>query len=136
MSNKVDLGKIDFYASQNHPCSYLQDRTAQTLYVDPSLALSPEHYDQLIAHGFRRSGKHLYRPHCSECDACWSTRVIVDDYLPGRSDRRIIKKNSDLETIIRDASFNEEHYELYCRYQNARHQGGGMDESSRDDYVN
>ncbi|OOZ39431.1 arginyltransferase [Solemya pervernicosa gill symbiont] len=136
MSNGIDLNSLAFFASQEHDCSYLDDHVARTLFADPEAALTPAIYDKLIELGFRRSGDHLYRPQCPECDACWSARIPVAQYTPKRSDRRIVKLNSDLTVTRAEASFDEEHFALYSRYLNARHPDGSMAESSSEEYIN
>lgn len=129
------LNELQFFASPEHPCSYLEGRMATSIFVDPSLVLKPEHYSALARIGFRRSGNYVYRPHCQACNACVPVRVPVREFHPDRSQRRTLKSNRDLSTRVRGVEFVDEHYALYRRYMQHRHPGGGMDEDDRDAYM-
>lgn len=61
----ASLREIKVYTTFPHRCSYLENEEATTLFVDPRQTLSPELYTQLSLLGFRRSGDHVYRPHCA-----------------------------------------------------------------------
>ena len=93
-------------------------------------------YDQLITAGFRRSGAHLYRPHCPHCNDCISLRIPVDRYQTSKNDRRTLAKNRDLSIHLLDNRFNNEHFELYRRYINSRHADGDMVNPTPQDYSN
>ena len=121
------LHALRFYASPEHPCSYLADHIATTMFVDPTAAVSSSDYSLLSSIGFRRSGEHIYRPHCTDCYACVPTRIPVKNFKPNRTQRRTLKKNQSLQFSEREAEFNADHFDLYQRYMHARHRGGGMD---------
>ena len=129
-----DTASLDLYISPEHPCNYLPDRLARTVFVDPRLAMDQELYGVLASNGFRRSGPHVYRPHCGECHACVPLRVAVQDFKPGRGQKRISRRNLDLNLQQRTAEFDAEHFTLYARYLAARHPEGGMDGGSEADY--
>jgi len=122
----TDLNTLRFYTTPEHDCSYLEGKTAKTLFVDPHANISHATYSELSDLGFRRSGKHIYRPHCELCRACVSVRVPVDLFQPSRSQKRVLSKNKDLTVKQCRPKFTEEYYSLYSRYINARHADGDM----------
>jgi arginine-tRNA-protein transferase len=101
----------------------------------PPQLIETEVYSKLVKNGFRRSGEYTYRPYCDECQACIPLRVKAAEFNPNRSQRRAISQHSNLIATTHDLSFIPEHYDLYQRYQQARHSGGGMDQDSREQYV-
>ncbi|MCB1749773.1 MAG: arginyltransferase [Gammaproteobacteria bacterium] len=119
--------RIGFFTSPPHECGYLPDRAAITMFADPRIRLSTETYSWLSAHGFRRSGTHVYRPHCNGCNACVAVRVAVDDFVPRRRHRRTLAINADLTVRRRRARFEAEHFDLYVDYLRARHPDSQMD---------
>ncbi|MCX4188209.1 arginyltransferase [Methylophaga sp. OBS4] len=127
---------LDFYQDQPHACSYLEGRRARNIYPDPNRPLNKQLYSHLIQHGFRRSGDHIYRPYCPDCEACVPVRINVADFKPNRSQRRCLQRNRDIQLKIKPAEFSSEHFDLYCRYLAGRHRGGGMDNPSVDSYIN
>lgn len=128
------LHSLRFYSSFPHPCSYLPDREAVTLFVDPEAKMDMATYQVLSQVGFRRSGEHIYRPHCDSCHACVPVRVPVAEFVPNRSQRRCQQRNKDLELNIRAAEYDEAHFQLYRRYMRTRHSGGSMDSNDPDAY--
>lgn len=122
----TDLSTLKLFATQPHPCSYLEDQEATTLFVDPEAPIDIALYSQLSQLGFRRSGSHLYRPQCSSCQACISCRIPVHLFNPNRSQRRCWQRNQDLLISITDNINTRKHYELYAKYITHRHQDGDM----------
>lgn len=119
--------------SSAHPCSYLEGRSARSLFVDPGLPLDEHRYGQLLEVGFRRSGGFVYRPACRECQECQPARVPVADFRPDRSQRRCLARNADVTVTVR-RELDEEHFALYGRYLNARHGDGGMKPDDSDTF--
>lgn len=115
-----------FYVTASQPCPYLDGKVERKLFA----GLQGDHADALnnalSKQGFRRSQNVLYRPSCTECNACMSARIRVADFEPSKAQKRVLRKNAHL---IRDASApwaTEHQYELFTRYLNARHADGGM----------
>ncbi|TDT39436.1 arginine-tRNA-protein transferase [Halospina denitrificans] len=129
------LKTLIFFATPEHPCSYLEGRQATTMFVDPRARVDKSLYSQLTELGFRRSGSHYYRPHCRGCNACIPVRIPVERFQPDRSQRRIRKANQDLDLTTTPVRFDEEIYNLYERYINERHHDGDMYPASREQFT-
>ena len=111
-----------------HVCGYFPDRIARDLVLDPRDPRLPQHYPTALGWGFRRSGDLVYRPHCRGCRACLAVRIPVADFVPGRSQRRCLARNADVDARVVPARRDEEYLALYRRYLRSRHAGGGMDD--------
>ena len=126
---------ISFYATPPHECSYLSDRMATTVFADPRAQMDMHIYSALIQYGYRRSGSHVYAPHCEGCNSCRSMRLEINDFHANRSQRRNWKQNQSLTTHIQTDKFQQEHYDLYEKYISHRHAGGGMDDPQPGSYM-
>jgi arginine-tRNA-protein transferase len=123
-----------FYLTAPSPCPYLaglQERKVFTHLVGKrAIALN----DTLTQTGFRRSQTIAYRPACENCRACVSVRVVVDDFRPSASQRRVLRANADLAGEAVPARPTGEQYALFRAYLDSRHPDGGMADMSMLDY--
>ena len=69
------------------------------------------------------------------CRACVSVRVIVEDFRPTRSMRRIAERNGDLVGDMRAAVPTSEQYSVFRSYLDSRHRDGGMADMTVLDYA-
>lgn len=131
----VNIRSLNFYLTPAHACSYLPHRQASSLIADLRVRIDTQTYGTLINYGFRRSGDYVYRPHCQGCDACIPVRVPVTLFRPRRAQKRIWRRNQDLDVRRVAVAYQEEHFTLYQRYISDRHNGGGMDHTSPEHYM-
>lgn len=117
-------------------CSYLPDRKSLMQYR-LALSLSAERYEHLLERGWRRFGRTLFRPVCRACDECRSLRIIIPDFKPTKSQRRIRNKNRDVELKICPVTVTDEHLDLYNRYHldMAERRGWPFREMTADQYA-
>lgn len=126
---------LQFYLTAPYPCSYLEGRQARSQVLLPGEVSDHAVYSQLVDLGFRRSGHYVYRPRCDHCQACQPARIPVAEFRPNRSQRRTWKRLANLSIHLRPLVYEQEHFDLYARYQHERHPGGGMDEDGENQYA-
>lgn len=136
MSNAVlESSQIKLFTlPQPHNCSYLPGRLANSVFLDPRATPNLTEYSALTHMGFRRSGNHYYRPHCPSCQACLSCRVLCHDFKPNKRQRRILKRNQEINVKPVPIKDLPEYYALYQRYIQHRHPDGDMHPATREQY--
>ncbi len=115
-----------FYVTAPQPCPYLDGRMERKLFTALQGEAAPKLNDALSKQGFRRSQNVLYRPSCADCSACLSARIKVADFVPTKSQKRVMKRNSDLTRRATSPWASEEQYDLFRTYLDHRHATGGM----------
>ena len=128
------LQDLKVFTTHPHPCSYLEAQQATTLFIDPQAEIDSELYNALAEAGFRRSGPHIYRPHCTACNACIPARIPVTQFQMKRRHRRIWNRNADLTVEMVSDIGSDECFELYQHYINERHADGDMYPPTREQY--
>jgi arginyl-tRNA--protein-N-Asp/Glu arginylyltransferase len=98
-----------------HPCPYLPGRPAEDRAVWAS-SMPSGLYERFMDRGFRRSGRLVYQPVCRGCRACLSIRVPVGDFRPDKSQRRCVRRNSDLLVTHHKPAISAEKFALYEKY--------------------
>lgn len=106
--------------SREFPCSYLPGRMARHEVYQVG-RLDGESYERLLARGFRRSGSVVYRPRCRGCSECRQIRVLVDQFEPSASMRRVIRRNADLRVEVAPCDYSDEKHALFENYLDAQH---------------
>lgn len=122
----TDLSTLKLFTTHPHPCSYLDDKEATTLFIDPETHVDAELYSRLSEYGFRRSGQHIYRPRCGRCQACIPIRVPVALFSYNRKQKRCWRRNQDLTVAVVKDIDTPEHYQVYDDYIRERHADGDM----------
>lgn len=129
------MTSMKFGITDSFECSYLPDKKERLLvYVGNNRYTNLEDYEMMLEAGFRRSGEQVYRPQCPQCNACRSLRILVNDFKPSKSQKRILSRNKDLVCKV-SRSDKPKYYELYRDYIRARHSDGSMYPPTPDQYT-
>ena len=124
-----------FYLTAPSPCPYLPGREERKVFTHIVGRRARELNEILTQGGFRRSQTIAYRPACETCRACVSVRVLVDEFRPTASMRRVLRENRDLVGAVAPNRPSSEQYSLFRRYLDARHGDGGMVDMTVLDYA-
>ncbi|MDH5433725.1 MAG: arginyltransferase [Gammaproteobacteria bacterium] len=126
MSTNIKPPKLEFFITPPHACPYLARDDAQTIFLSPEIYPDKKLYSNLINKGFRRSGEHIYQPHCKNCNQCLSIRIPVDEFKFSRSQKRCLKRKSQFTVQTVPAKFTQQYYHLFDKYISLRHRDGEM----------
>jgi len=110
-------------------CSYLPGLN-QTTHYKIIERCDVEYNELLIERGWRRFGNMYFRPMCEGCSACESIKIDVNNYTFSKSERRVIKKNADIRTVVRRPSASNTHIALFEKYHDYMHDRRGWDKQS------
>ncbi|MCL9782668.1 arginyltransferase [Vibrio sp. S4M6] len=120
-----DLQEIRIGLTDSHACSYLDNKEERVAVALDNQMHSVSSYEVLLANGFRRSGDTIYKPHCDQCKACVPIRVSVHDFIPSKSQKRLLAKAKSFSWMLKD-KLDDNWFGLYSRYINERHLNGTM----------
>ena len=115
-----------FYTTAPLPCPYVPGRTERKVVTEITGADAEALHDRLSRAGFRRSHNIAYAPVCPSCQACVPIRIPVATFQPDRTMRRIARANAALEGFEVPSRATAEQFQLFQRYQQARHGDGDM----------
>ncbi len=129
------LNELQYYITPPHNCSYLADKSARMVFLDPAHRINVVTLSELSRTGFRRSGDFVYRPECHLCRQCLSSRVPVASFSMNSRQKKAWKRNQDLTMkIVPTDQASMLHYQLYERYIIERHADGDMFPPSYDQF--
>lgn len=124
-----------FFVTSPAPCPYLPGRSERKVFTELKGAHADQLNEALGRIGFRRSQTVAYRPSCLDCQACVSVRVVVDEFKPSSTQKREMKKHSDLVVTECRPWATEEQFDLLAKYLGKRHPDGGMSTMDELDYA-
>ena len=116
------------------PCPYLPGKMERKLFTHLSGRRASMLHQLLSDNGFRRSQNLIYRPACEGCNSCQSVRIVTREFATNKRFRRVKRANLDIAVTVQPTVATMEQYELFKRYLDARHAGGGMTQMSYQDY--
>lgn len=120
----------EFASLQARLSKYFYDITVNCPYNLPFLAtfyqgvsgpLRDRAMELFLAAGYRRNGNYLYTMHCNECCACVPIRLHPKTFRPNRNQKRVLKKNSDVEIELGPVRPSEENLNLCENFLQSRY---------------
>ena len=124
-----------FYVTAPQDCPYLEKQVERKLFTALYGSNSRRLNNSLSKQGFRRSQNVLYRPSCSNCNACMSARISSEEFKQSKSQKRIRTRNKDVIRVVNPPIATDPQYDLFKRYIYRRHPDGGMSDMDADDFT-
>ncbi|MCX7820360.1 MAG: arginyltransferase [Brevinematales bacterium] len=106
-----------FHTYEESNCPYFKDfrvsRAEIFLYEENVLF---DVYSLLLPEGFRRIKNFFYNNSCMSCNECKPLRVDIKNFIPNKSLKRILKKNTDIKIEVKKSEINFNNFFLYQKY--------------------
>ena len=112
--------------SEEIECAYLEDREMTFAYFFAS-SLDESDLDYFLSQGWRKFGVYYFRPNCKNCFKCEPLRVFTIDFLPSKSQRRILRKTEDVKVVFKPLEYRDEIFEIYKQHSVSRFQNKKTD---------
>ncbi len=116
----IDSSRLPLYVTPEMPCPYLpgQHSRSEAYFFE---YMEGAAYEKLIARGYRRSGRVVYKPLCQDCTECKQIRIPVADFTPSKSMRRVERRNQDVIMTVQEPIPTDEKFEIFLAYLDAQH---------------
>ena len=72
---------LNFHNASPRPCPYIEGRKERLVFTDLTKFVSKKILENLVSQGFRRSENIFYKPKCPDCNACISSRIVLNDFV-------------------------------------------------------
>ena len=112
---------IDLPNSPQTDCPYFSDRLNSVAGFLAGDEIDTGVQEVAINMGFRRCGDLWYRTACPSCDMCMSYRVDVDGFALSSNQKRVLRRNRDIDCRVVAPRCTTEKEEIYIRYQHSQH---------------
>ena len=116
---KFDM-EIPLFEASNGNCPYLKGKEWLS-YLTHADRLDEYVYEALINRGFRRSGHIFYQNQCKGCESCIPIRILANNFVPSKSQKKIWRRNQDLRLVASASHFDNEAFEIYERFTKGRY---------------
>ncbi len=116
---KIDSKLERYFVDVSVSCPYGLDQLAvyhQAMFT----SIGDDTLELFFERGYRRNGNCIYSMRCPMCKACVPIRVRPKEFTPSRSQRRVLKKNSDVTAGIAPLRMCEENLTLLDKYLKTR----------------
>ena len=124
-----------FFVTNPSPCPYLPGKVERKVFTELSGRQASELNEALGRIGFRRSQSVAYRPAASIARPAFRSASLAAEFEATATQRKLIRRHSDLEVSACKPWTTEEQYALLRRYLADRHPGGGMAEMDESDFA-
>ena len=126
---------MDMLLTNEHPCAYLDDRTANLPLVLSKSIVSASATDDALSAGMRRAGIFLYYTSCHNCQACEPVRLKTKEFRWTRSWKRVLARGDRLLAVtMGPTTLDDEHLRLFNRHRSERQLGDDGSPYGNDDY--
>ncbi len=112
-------------------CGYLADRDS-SLDFKIMVDVDPSELESMLVRGWRRFGPSYFRPRCAHCNECVGIRVLVNEWVASRSQRRVLQQNKDLQVMMGPPQTDERRLALYRKWHEFRERERGWEPSVLD----
>jgi leucyl-tRNA---protein transferase len=124
-----------FYLTSPAPCPYLPGKEERKVFTHLVGRRAARLNDALTHSGFRRSQTIAYRPACENCKGCVSVRILCEEFAPGRTQKRVLARNTDVVGALGPSRADSEQFAVFRAYLDSRHSDGGMADMAMLDYA-
>jgi len=100
-------------------CPYLPNKIFIQRYFVHN-CLNEYELEYLLSEGWRKFGYYFFKPECPECFECIPVRVLTEEYVPTRSQKRVLRKNKAIGVYITQTCFSEERYKIFEKHSKIR----------------